>query len=107
MPNCLADNISLYCGGPYERFACSLVYEDLFTRPRLRQLRRAPFAARLGWERPATDCDKRIHSLYTECVSVYVYVCACASTCVGVRVCGCVNVCVHVCVLLSTDVWHF
>ena len=55
MPNCLADNISLYCGGPYERFACSLVYEDLFTRPRLRQLRRAPFAARLGWERPATD----------------------------------------------------
>ena len=47
MPNCLADNISLYCGDPYERFACILVYEDLFTR-RLRQLRRAPFAARLG-----------------------------------------------------------
>ena len=32
MPNCLADNISLYCGDPYERFACILVYEDLFTR---------------------------------------------------------------------------
>ena len=47
MPNCLADNISLYCGDPYERFACILVYEDLFTR-RFRQLRRAPFAARLG-----------------------------------------------------------
>ena len=30
MPNCLADNISLYCGDPYERFACILVYEDLF-----------------------------------------------------------------------------
>ena len=47
MPNCLADNISLYCGNPYERFACILVDEDLFTG-RLRQLRRAPFAARLG-----------------------------------------------------------
>ena len=46
MPNCLADNINLYCGDPYERFACILVYEDLFRR--LRQLRRAPFAARLG-----------------------------------------------------------
>ena len=47
MPNCLADNIILYCGDPYERFACILVYEDLFTR-RLRHLRHAPFAARLG-----------------------------------------------------------
>ena len=47
MPNCLRDNISLYCGDPYERFACILVYEDIFTR-RFRQLRRAPFAARLA-----------------------------------------------------------
>ena len=54
MHNCLADNISLYCGDPYERFACILVHEDLFTR-RLRQLRRAPFAAWHGCDAARLD----------------------------------------------------
>ena len=53
-----------------------------------------------------------LHSLYTECVSVYVRACAygcvraCVSTCVGVcvcvRVCACVWVCERVCASVCT-----
>ena len=39
---------------------------------------------------------KRIHSLFTECVSVYVYVRACAHGCVRACVSTCVGVCVGV-----------